>query len=227
MTNRKGTNLLEVLIYTAIFGLLFTLIYQFFNVGVAYFTAARANIEVQGGLQSAAKRLAAELSESNLSSIRFYPTSSSPSGMPYGIVFASPRYMSTNATTPNKLVFDTASPNPSGKPLWHKYVCYYLDADSANPGYYCLMRKEKDLPGSGSSLTPTASSDTTLTFKNSNWLPGEMLAANLKAAGFTIYSDAGNPAIVSNPITINFQLESLSKGKQNTLNSQLYVNVIN
>lgn len=219
MTGRKGTSLIEVLIYTAIFGLLFTLIYQFFNLGVSYFTAARASIEVQGGLQSAAHRLARELAESNLATIRFY---GSPS-VPYGVVFASPRYMSTHATTPNRLVFDI----DSGKPLWHKYICYFIEADPANQKYCRLIRKEKDLPGSGWSLTPTASSDTTLTFKNNNGLPVEMLAANLKATGFNIYSVEGAPTTVSNPITINFQLESLSKGKNNTLDSQLYVNVFN
>jgi len=227
MTGKKGTSLVEVLMYTAIFGLLFTLIYQFFNLGVGYFTAAKANIEVQGGLQSAAHRLARELAESNLATVRFYPTASSPSGTPRGVVFASPRFMSTSATTPNRLVFDTSSPNPSGKPLWHKYLCYYLDSDPGNRGYYCLIRKEKDLPGSGYSLTPIASSDTTLTFKNSSSLPKETVATNLKAGGFNIYYVAGNPLSVGNPITINFQLESLSKGKRNTLESQLYVNVFN
>ncbi len=226
MGSRKGSSLLEVLIYTAICGLLFTMIYQFFNLGVSYFMAAKASIEVQGGIQTAVHRLVRELSESNLATVRFYPTSSYPSA-PYGVVFASPRYMSTHATMGNRLVYDNASPTPSGKPLWHKFVCYYLDQDPSIPGYFCLIRKEKDLPGSGYSLLPIASSDTTQSFRNNTSLPMEKVATNIRSGGFTIYYVSGNPMAVGNPITINFQLESLSKGKKNTLESQLFVNVYN
>lgn len=137
----KGATLIETLIYCVVMGLVFTGIYSIFSSALSSYYTTSASIEVQRAALSATNMICKELSESNLSSVYIY---SSTSATHPGIVFMSPRNSSEGIT------IDTST----GKPYWQGYVAYYVDTDPTDSSLYAIFRKEQPL----SSQTATPSS---------------------------------------------------------------------
>lgn len=121
----RGTSLFELLIATALVGLLMTMVYTILASGVNYYLSQSATIDVQQNALIAMSALTNELVETNGGSLKTdqdLPT--------VGIVFGSPRDAAGNINYVNT------------KLQWAKFVCYYLDVVRDVP---CLMRTEKPL----------------------------------------------------------------------------------
>lgn len=146
-----GATLFEVLVYIALFGMVFTGIYMVFSAAVKYYYVAQSNVWVQQSALNAINELSRELAEGSLKSVVLYPHSPYPNyPQPHGIVFMSPRINSTPAST--------VSYRTDGKLYWQKYVCYYLGDDPQDSSKKVIFRKEipvapQDEPSSSSTYT--------------------------------------------------------------------------
>lgn len=121
----RGTSLFELLIASALVGLIMTVIYSILIYGIQYYQTQSTTVEIQQNALVAMSALTNELVESNGGSLRTDQTDPIR-----GIVFGSPRNSAGQVNYNNT------------KLRWSKFVCYYLDVVNDVP---CLMRTEKPL----------------------------------------------------------------------------------
>lgn len=163
---RRGTTVLELLIYSTILGLVMTGIYSVLIAGMRYFHTADTSVELQSNAMDALANISQQLAEGN-------GASCSIGTSPAGIVFGSPRDANGNFQF-----------NSSGSLLWQKYVCFYIDTVTlSGTSVSCLIRKEEMLPAAQTTPPVIPSSKTTSYFRSAN-LP--LLKLNLNITGLTI-----------------------------------------
>lgn len=217
----SGTSLIELLVYTTIFFVIFGGVYLIFLAGIKYYTAARSMIDVQHGALLASYKLQRELMESDLNGITFYPNSTSNQNIPRGVVFISPRNPSNN----NSFDYNTTT----GRCRWYKYICYYADTDPDDPQSLALFRKEYIPSSLSPDANPVQCSYDTDWFKGNTSLNGEIVAKNISS--FDISS--GDPDQTTdydkafNPVCIKVALKEVKSGSLNIMNTQLLVSIRN
>jgi len=107
-----------MLVYCALFLSMLGGVYGVFVAGQRYFVQAQDRNALQGSVETTVARLCTELRESTSVSVTVFPNPGAPNA-PNGIIFASPRTMSTGTPRYDR---DTAT----GQPVWHKYIAYYV-----------------------------------------------------------------------------------------------------
>lgn len=211
-----GTTLVEMLVYSALFGMVFTGIYMVFNAAVKYYYITQSSVWVQQNSLTAINQLSREMLESSLSSVILY------SSDPKGIVFMSPR------TSSGTISYNTNS-GYEGRVYWQKYIAYYLYTDPNDASKKAIFRKEKtvtqtDTPSSSSTYTTSyfaTGGGSTLSYK--------IVASNM--TDFDVYwlngstKTYGTPTL--NPIYISVTAQDDSIGKNNTITTISSMDVMN
>ncbi|MBI2252049.1 MAG: prepilin-type N-terminal cleavage/methylation domain-containing protein [Armatimonadetes bacterium] len=210
----KGSSLIEVLVYIALFSIVFSSIYMIFIMALRYYYTTKSGIEVQQGAILAVYKLSKELNESSLASLKIYRTTS-----PKGIVFMSIR----NPASGNQIQYS------SGSLIWYKYVCFYIETDPADSTKKALFRKEQTITPT---TTPASSSTYTPAWFSSGGGAGlayEVTAHNLDASsGFDIYwGDHLEGVPGSNPIYLELKVNSESYGKINDISTSTLIEIKN
>ncbi|MBI3927886.1 MAG: hypothetical protein HY319_20260 [Armatimonadetes bacterium] len=122
--SRRGVTLLELLIASGLVLLVALSVLALFEAGVRYVRESEARLDIQRDALVAMALVTQELSESNPVAFRTDPD-------PPGVVFGSPRNLE------GTLIVDS-----SGKLIWQKFICYYLEDSGAERR---LIRKERML----------------------------------------------------------------------------------
>ncbi len=122
MRARRGTTLVELLVYIVLMSMMLTAVYAVFVASMRYFRVAQAATELQNDAQQCTLHMVADLADSTSSTV---VTGTGP----IGIVFLSPRNNIGN------FVYDS-----SGNLYWQKWVGYYFDSTNQQ-----LIRKEVTL----------------------------------------------------------------------------------
>ncbi|MFH1453501.1 MAG: hypothetical protein ABIH00_05935 [Armatimonadota bacterium] len=213
---RKGATIVEMLVYAALFGLVFTGIYMVFNASIKYYHVTKSNIWVQQASLNAINQLSRELFESSLDSVILYSSS------PKGVVFMSPR------KTDNTVEYNSTS-GYEGQPYWQKFICYYMYADPENPAKNMIYRKEI-------AVTPASAPYSSSTYTTSYFATGGGSGLSHKViandiSDFDLYwmdgsiKSYGTPS--DNPVYISVTAEDESIGKENTMTTVSSVDVLN
>jgi hypothetical protein len=226
----RGTTIIEVLVYTALFSMVMTGVAATFTAGNRWYATARAVITVEQDAHNVPYRVSQEMMESNLSAIAFYPSSASPYAV-RGVVFVSPR---------NPAAGNAFGLNPlTGRARWYKYVCFYVAQDPQTPSALAVFRKEWVPSGFSADARPTRCVNDTTWFKNNNALRAQIVAHNVQPVtttyprgGFEVYSgdpetSSPNYETASNPICVVINTSSGSDQTQNTIKSNLLFSVRN
>lgn len=133
----KGFTLTELLITIIVLAIMFGMIVTI----VLLIKRNFLDVEKRAAMQQAAvvslSKLTRELLESSVDSLTVY--NYLDNSYPAGLVFASPR--DPSPTENNRFKEDSIT----SKPVWNKFVCYYLDTDPEAPSEKALFRKEIDL----------------------------------------------------------------------------------
>lgn len=148
---KRGTTLIEALVYCVIFGLVLSCIYWVLIASMRYYHIANDSIELQQSALISMSTLTQELCESRASAI--YSSTD-----PDGILFCSARD-SKNHYTYNPL---------STKLYWQKWVCYYVGTSG---GVKYLYRKERKLPNPAETPATIAGYDTVKLFAEDTGKP--------------------------------------------------------
>lgn len=212
----KGATLIEMLVYSSLFIVVFTGVYMVFDASVKYYYITQSNVWVQQGALNAVSQLSREVAESNLSSVVLYNSS------PEGIVFMTPR------SSANTISYNTTS-GYEGKPYWQKYVCYYLYTDPSDSSKKAVYRKEIAV----TALDAPAPSGT---YTTSYFATGGGASLSYKIAAYNITSfdiywmnvgakSYGTPAV--NPVYIKITAQDNSAGKSNTYETTDSIDVLN
>ena len=127
-SRRRGTTLIEALVYTVIFGLVLTCIYWVLIASMRYYSVANDSIDLQQSALNSMSTLVQDLCESQSTSIYTFTS-------PSGILFVSPRDSSNQYTYDAKMNLQ-----------YQKWVCYYVGTSN---GVNYLYKKEL-------TITPTA-----------------------------------------------------------------------
>ena len=203
MKRSKGFTLLEMVVYTLIFGLSLTGVYTVLIGTVQNYNAATANIEVQQGAQSALNRIAQELKEASSSS----GSIAIQSGV--GVAFLSAR------NSNNQIQYDSSS----GLLRWQKRICYYLDTDPGLTTEYALFRKEETF--TATTIPPTIASSYVTTMKNNTALRKILIARHFTTVtNFSVTSSV-------NLYTISITNSTNTTGKSNSISLISKVNIVN
>lgn len=210
MKRSNGFSLLEMVVYSLIFGLSLTGVYTVLIGTVQNYNAAQANIEVQQGAQAALNRIAQELKEASSSSGSITVVSG------VGIVFLSAR------DSNNKIHYDSSS----GLLLWQKRICYYLDTDpsTGSGSEYALFRKEETFTATTTppaTPSPNPDPDYVTKMRNNATLKKLLIARHFIATtNFSVTSSV-------NLYTINITSSTNTTGKSNSISLNSKVNVVN
>lgn len=156
----KGVTLVELMVYIALIGLVFTGVYSIFNACLKYYRTAETRTVLQQNAIKVMANLFGDMVGSKSSTVIIQNDSS-----PKGVIFISARKSDGNYE------FDT-----NGQQLWQRWECYYLK--STGDGRYNLIRKESFL--STPSSSPGTSPYTTVTQFAAAPLKEEMVAQNLQ-----------------------------------------------
>jgi len=132
----RGTTLVEIMVYISIMGVVFTIVYTILTYSMRYFDYGINLADLQQQALKAQMKLNREISESTMASIIY----NNDSTKGYGIIFLSARDRHGN--------FKTYQSIDGGKPVWQKFIGYYVSSDR-------LMRKEVSISPSPNP-TPTA-----------------------------------------------------------------------
>ncbi|GEM_PF-1302571 len=124
--NARGTTLVELMVYISIMGIIFSIVYTILTYSMRYFDYGINLADLQQQALKAQMKLSQEISESTMSSVIY--NNDSVNG--YGIIFLSPR--------DNRGNFKTYQNLDAGKPIWQKFIGYYVSSDK-------LMRKEVNI----------------------------------------------------------------------------------
>lgn len=157
---KSGVTLPELLLSSALIGFVLISIYALLTAGVRYYKNSLTWIELQQDSLLSLVQLTKELGESNRQTVRIYPD-------PAGLVFASPRASDG--------VYEI---DPSGLPLWQKFVCYYVTDVNGVPS---LIRKELTLVAAGYAgpqVVPPVTFNSTAWFRDAK-LPRKVVARNI------------------------------------------------
>lgn len=134
---------------------------QLIAAAVRYYRTSQDTIELQQNVLVSVTKLTTELGESSLQSVLVDP---SPPG---GVIFATPRNASGD------IRYDPTS----GKAIWERMLCYYVEVVGGVP---CLVRKEKPLPATDAPpLIPPG--ETTAGFQADVSLPRRVVAHRITA----------------------------------------------
>lgn len=123
MIRKKASTLLETLLYCTLFLLVIGVAYMFYLMGLGYLTKTRVQIEMQQANSLAVSRLITELAETNLVGLESFPNPANPNCRA-GLVLVSAR------DDDNRFRYGS----PSARPVWQRYVSYYLESDPQSPG---------------------------------------------------------------------------------------------
>jgi|GEM_PF-2810469 len=227
--NKKtlGATLFEMLIYMALFGMVFTGIYMVFNAAVKYYYVTQANVWVQQGSLSAVNELARELAESSSNSVAIYPNTTNATAQ-QGIVFMSPRNSS------GALTYNSTNVLYMGCPYWQKYVAYYIDIDPNDSSKKAIFRKEISVTQADYASRSGTYTTTYFAAGAGSTLPYKIVAYNItdfdiyRLNGATKTYDAptvSNPA--TNPIYISITAQDNSVGKSNTITTGISTDAMN
>ena len=154
---KKGTTLLELLIVTALMGIIMVSVSTLIRVAVDYYFYATEQIEVQRRALLSLNLLGQELSFSNIGTVK------EEAGTNPGLIFAS----AAGAT--GGLARDAA-----GRLVWNRWIGYYFDTVNDRP---TLMRKEMPI-ATGSPLLPDVNPLTIGSFLSLTD-PGRVMAAGI------------------------------------------------
>lgn len=132
----RGTTIVELMVYISIMGVIFTIVYTILTYSMRYFDYGINLADLQQQALKAQFKINQEISESTMSSVIY--NNDSVNG--YGIIFLSPR--------DNRGNFKTYQNIDAGKPMWQKFIGYYVSSNK-------LMRKEINITPSPNP-TPTA-----------------------------------------------------------------------
>lgn len=220
-----GATLFEMLVYMALFGMVFTGIYMVFSAAIKYYYVTQANVWIQQGSLTAINQLSREMLESSLNSVVLY------SSDPKGIVFMSPRTLLSSTPSPNVISYNTST-GYEGKVYWQKYVAYYLYTDPNDSSKKAVFRKEITAPTAPANSPSSSGTYTTSYFATGagTTLPYKIVAYNI--TDFDLYwldsssvKTYGTPTL--NPIHISVTAQDNSKGKSNTITTESSMDVMN
>jgi prepilin-type N-terminal cleavage/methylation domain-containing protein len=148
----QGFTLFEIIVATAIFVIVSTLMVSFFSLSLEYFNAGSSQADVQMETQYALSTLEKEVQQSDSGGIYpAYPNGSND------LVFISAQNSSGQFVVYNGSSNCGTESNSAaaGEPCWQGWVAYYLTPQSGT-SYYELIRKEEFLPSSqDSTVVPT------------------------------------------------------------------------
>lgn len=130
----RGTTLVELLVCSALLGLLMTGVLAVIVANNQYLRNSEARLEMQREAMQSLSQMTRELAESDRYAVTVEPDA---------MVFASPRDLH------GKITFDSR-----GRLQWHKYVCYYRDPNMDGTGVACLVRKVIGLPAPAIDVPP-------------------------------------------------------------------------
>lgn len=190
-SSNRGTTLVELLVYCGLFLVLLGGVYGLFLASKIYFDQSQDRSALQASVETTVTRMVEELRESTWVSIAVFPNSSAPTA-PNGLIFESPRYLTSDAGRGGLYDRDVAT----GLPIWHKYVCYYAASDPSSPSGQALFRAEIASGASGTTLAGPA----TWTTADASTLP----AATRRLVGANLDSFVASLGSVQALVTLNY-----------------------
>lgn len=221
MTRRRGSTLIETLVYCALFTLVGSGVATTYTIGNRYYMTSRSIVTAQQDAAALPRKLAQELMESHLTGITFYPNSISTSSA-RGVVFISPH----NPANGDAFSFNQTS----GNTRWYKYVCYYLGTDPSKSTSLAVIRKEYVPAGLNPDASPVQCSYDTTWFSTNTALRADVVAHDVTSGGFSVYSGSvasPNYDTVTNPICIAVQTTVTYQSANNSVQANLSVSVRN
>lgn len=163
--------MLETLITAAVMGLILTCVWTLFVTSNRVQAQVRAGLDLQQSCLAGSESVIRELSESNAAGVRWDTA-------PAGLVFASPRTATGNIEV-----------DSSGRVLWRKWVCYYVDDIAGSPA---LVRKEANLTAA-SAIPPVPGASRNTAYFRSLAVPRRVVAnhfSNLWGSGAEVHFEA-------------------------------------
>lgn len=138
--SRRGTTIVELLIAMGVALVILTATYQLFLHSRRSYEEPRAAMQIEEELMQVVGLLQRELAETDLQTVRSFPSPTHPSEPP-GLSFESPRD-----------TLELLTVGDLGIVRWQKYVYYTLVADPTTAGGALLIRKEGPLSDQGAPL---------------------------------------------------------------------------
>ena len=212
---KKGLTLIEVLIYSMLMIFILTGIYSVFTASMQNYHLISSTIDVQKASLNTVHRLAKELSESKLSYIKLYGTD------PKGIVFLSPR--NNNGVFQYYMNASDSNDSNNQKPMWQKYVVYYVDTDPEDSSSKAIIRKTEMLTTPSVSPTFNPQSISYYQSLSGTSIPKNVLAHKVYSATF-YWLNSGTVTYsipTESPIYVTISALDIRNGvsKQNTFSA--------
>lgn len=139
---RRGTTLLELLVYSLLLGVLLLAVYGVFSAGMKYFRFIEATSDLRGQAQTTLIRIAAELAET-----RGYTVLVDDEAL----IFCSPRNRAGSYT------YDAY-----GNLQWHRFVGYYRESDGRILRTPVYLSTPRSTPANASTIVGTISNPSAL-----------------------------------------------------------------
>lgn len=225
----RGISIAELLVTISIMGLMFTMIATMSLLIKKTYVAQNSFSSMQQSAAVALAKLSRELMESSYDTITIY-NPSDPNQFT-GIIFGSAR----NYSNYNNFTIDPST----AKPIWFKYIGYYIDNDPKSSGEKVLCRREywRDTVGgtSGSIIkAPCSLNISSFITGGSDYTKRMIVAYRVKDFNFPDIPSFGNfaPSAIKNYLPLKVDIIVVERGNSpttgyNSINVSFMINIDN